>query len=298
MGISLALLAMLCFASNIFIVRAAAARVSVGIGFIVLLSTNVLCISLAYAVQALLRQAPLVWQWGGAAWFVASGIVGIFLGRRMLVDAVMVLGSARASVLHSTSPVFTLAGAWLIIGERLGAYELGLTAFVILGLWITQMPRSGTAAGPQLSLAERRRGLLLGLVAVTGFGLGNAMRGVAMRSWDEAVFGTLIATVAAMICHFASIRDWGRVRDELRLGDRRGLALFAASGLATSCGSMLTTYAMDFMEIAIATLITFTTPLVVFPVSVFLLGNREGLNMRTATGATMVLAGIVALALR
>ena len=72
----------------------------------------------------------------------------------------------------------------------------------------------------------------------------------------------------------------------------------AYSAAASSSGSMLTTYAMDFMEIAIATLISFTTPLLVFPVSVFLLGNREGLNMRTAIGAAMVLLGIVLLALR
>ncbi len=298
MGIAYALAAMLCFAANIFIVRAAATRTSVEIGFIVLLLTNVLCICIAFVVQAALRHTPLLWHWAGAGWFVASGIIGIFMGRRMLVDAVMVLGSARASVLHSTSPVFTLVGAWLIIGERLGPYEIALTAFVIAGLWITQMPRSGAAAVPQLSWPARRRGLLLGLVAVTGFGFGNAMRGVAMRNWDEAIFGTLIATVAAMTCHFVSIRDWGKVRDDLRSGDRRGIALYAASGVASASGSMLTSYAMDFMEIAIATLITFTTPLVVFPVSVFFLGNREGLNWRTATGAAMVLAGIVALAVR
>jgi drug/metabolite transporter (DMT)-like permease len=55
---------------------------------------------------------------------------------------------------------------------------------------------------------------------------------------------------------------------------------------------------MEHMEIAIATLITFTTPLVIFPVSVLFLGNREGLSLRTASGAAMVLTGIVLLAIR
>lgn len=298
MGITLALLAMLCFASNIIIVRAAAARMTVDTGFTVLLVVNVLCISLAYVVQALLRQAPLVLQWRGAAWFAASGIIGIFLGRRMLLDAVIALGAARASVLHSSSPVFTLIGAWLIVGERLGAFELGVMAFVILGLWITQMPGSGQAAGAKPASGVLRRGVLIGLLAVVGFGMGNALRGAAMRSWNEAIFGTLIATVAALTCHLVSIRDWGKIGESLRNGDRRGLALFAASGVATAGGSMLTTYAMDYVEIAIATLITFSTPLVVFPVSVLFLGNREGLSLRTATGAAMVLTGIVLLALR
>lgn len=298
MGITLALLAMVCFASNIFIVRSAAARMTVETGFTVLLTVNVICISLVYAAYALFRGAPLMWQWRGAGWFVASGIVGIFLGRRMLLDAVVALGAARASVLHSSSPVFTLIGAWLLVGERLGPYELGVMAFVILGLWITQMPNSGRVAAAKLTPAAFRRGLTVGLLAVAGFGFGNALRGAALRSWDEAIFGTLIATVAALACHLASIRNWDKVGVALRSGDRRGLALFAACGLATAGGSLLTTFAMDYVEIAIATLITFTTPLLVLPVSVFLLGNRDGLNWRSATGAAMVLSGIVLLALR
>jgi len=41
-----------------------------------------------------------------------------------------------------------------------------------------------------------------------------------------------------------------------------------------------------------------TTPLVIFPVSVFLLKNREELTQRTVLGAALVLAGIALLALR
>jgi len=298
MGITLALLAMLCFASNIIIVRSAAARLSVDLGFIVLLTTNVLCISVVSVVEALLRETPLEWQWRGAAWFVASGIIGIFLGRRMLLDTVVALGAARASVVHSSSPVFTLIGAWLIIDERLGVYELCLMAVVIVGLWITQLSASGPRSAARLSPSALRRGMLVGMLAVAGFGLGNALRGVAMRGWDEAIFGTLIATVSALACHRVSVRDWDKVGVALRSGDRRGMALFVASGVASAAGSMLTTSAMHYIEIAIATLITFTTPLVIFPVTVFLLGNREGLSWRSACGALLVLAGVVLLAVR
>ncbi len=119
-----------------------------------------------------------------------------------------------------------------------------------------------------------------------------------MRTWNEAIFGSLVGTSAALLCQFASVRDWPKTLADLRASDRRGLLLFAGSGVATACGSMLTTYSMGYIEIAIATLITFTSPLVVFPVSVFVFGNREGITLRAAAGAAMVLAGIVLLALR
>jgi drug/metabolite transporter (DMT)-like permease len=45
-------------------------------------------------------------------------------------------------------------------------------------------------------------------------------------------------------------------------------------------------------------LVVHTTPLVIFPVSVFLLKNREELTARTLSGAALVLLGIGLLAAR
>jgi len=143
MGITLALLAMLCFAANIFLVRGAMARMSIEWGFLVMLAVNVLFTAVAWALELHLRGTQFAFQWKGAAWFALSGVVGIFFGRRMLLDTIRTLGPARTSVLHSSSPVVTLIAAWVLVGERLGAYELALMALVIVGLWTTQAPARG-----------------------------------------------------------------------------------------------------------------------------------------------------------
>lgn len=298
MGITLALLAMLCFAANILLLRGAMARMAVETGFLVMLTVNVAFTAIVWSAELALRGAPFVFQWKGAGWFLLSGVVGIYFGRRMLIDTIRTLGPARTSVLHSSSPVFTLLGAWVLVGERLGAYELALMLLVILGLWVTQAPGRGGLGEHRPSPAALRRGAILGLLLIAAFGIGNAFRGMAIRTWHEAVFGSLFATSAAALCQAASIRSWPKISADLAQGDRRGIALFAASGIATACGSMLTTFAMGYVEIAIAALITFTTPIAIFPVSVFVFGNREGLSLRTAAGAAMVLAGIALLALR
>lgn len=298
MGITLALLAMLCFAANIFILRGAMARMTVESGFLVMLSVNVVFTAIIWGIELSLRSTSFAFQWEGAAWFLLSGVVGIYLGRRMLIDTIRTLGPARTSVLHSSSPVFTLIGAWMLVGERLGAYELALMLLVIAGLWVTQAPPRGGLGEPRPAADVLRRGAILGLLLVAAFGTGNAFRGMAIRTWHEAIFGSLFATSAAALCQAASIRNWPKVSAEILGGDRRGRALFAASGVATACGSMLTTFAMSYVEIAIAALVTFTTPIAVFPVSVFAFRNREGLNLRTMVGAAMVLAGIALLALR
>ena len=74
--------------------------------------------------------------------------------------------------------------------------------------------------------------------------------------------------------------------------------LYVGCGVFTSLGSIFIALAMTRIEIALAVLVVHTTPLIIFPVSVFLLKNREELTSRTLLGASLVLAGIAFLAIR
>jgi len=294
MGVALALLAMACFAANIILSRYAVARQPVESGFYIVLATNILFPAFIYPFELAARTAPWSWDWKGAGIFALGGIIGTFLGRRFLFDTVQLLGPARASVFHSTSPAFALVGAWLLVGERLGWYEIGLMVVVWIGLWFTQ-PRSGAT---QVNAAQARRGFIAGLLTVAGFGFGNVLRGIATRTWEEIFLGTAIASVAALLSQVLVTRDWARVGAQLRAADRKAIGLYLACGVATSLGSVFISAAMLRMEIALATLVVHTTPLLIFPVSVFILKNREELTGRTLAGAALVLAGIAALLLR
>ncbi|MDA1117805.1 MAG: DMT family transporter [Proteobacteria bacterium] len=295
MGITYALLAMLSFATNIVITRYAVVRLPVEAGFFVVLATNVLFPAALFGVELSVRAAPYAWEWKGAGLFVIGGVIGTFLGRRFLFDTVRLLGPSRASVFHSTAPAFALIGAWLLAGEVLGAYEIALMFVVWTGLWLTQ-PRAGSLQS--LAPEVLRRGFAAGLLTVAGFGFGNVLRGLAMREWNEAALGTVVASLAALACQFAVTRNWARVGAQLRGADRTAILLYAGCGVFTSLGSIFIALAMTRIEIALAVLVVHTTPLVIFPVSVFLLKNREELTPRTLLGASLVLAGIAFLAIR
>ena len=296
MGIALALAAMLGFAANILLTRYAVARMPVEAGFFVVLATNAIFPAALSGIEFAVRTAPFAWDWKGMGLFAVAGVVGTFLGRRLLFDTVRLLGPSRASVFHSSAPAFALLGAWLLADERLGAYELALVAVVWIGLWFTQ-PRAG-AGDRALAPEVWRKGMIAGVLTVAGFGFGNVLRGLAMREWSEALIGTLLATLAALACQVLATRNWARISAQLRAADRTAIALYVGCGIATSLGSIFVTLAMTHIEIALAVLVVHTTPLVIFPVSVFVLGSREELVPRTLFGAAMVLAGIALLAIR
>jgi drug/metabolite transporter, DME family len=298
MGIAFALLSMLCFAGNIFITRAAMSRMGVNIGFPVVLAVNVAFAALVFGIERLLTHAPFLFHWKAAGWFALSGVVGIYLGRRMLFDAVHILGPARASVLHTASPVVTLIAAWFLVGEYLGLYEFLLMALVMAGLLATQLPSARISPALVGDRAAFRQAMVLSSLTVVGFGLGNALRGVAIRDWNEAALGAVLGSSAALLCQFAFESRIRAVIEGLRQGDRRAIGLYAMSGIATVSGTMFSAMSMHRIEIAIATVVTYTTPLVVFPVSAFWYKNREGLSLRTVTGAAMVFLAIVLLAFR
>ena len=295
MGITYALLAMLCFATNIMITRYAVARLPVEAGFFIVLATNVLFPAAIFAAELAVRAAPYAWDWKGAGLFAIGGVIGTFLGRRFLFDAVRILGPSRASVFHSTAPAFALVAAWLLADEVLGAYEIALMAVVWFGLWLTQ-PRAGSLQA--LSPEMLRKGMVVGLLTVAGFGFGNVLRGLAMRVWDEAALGTVVASLAALACQFVVTRNWPGIVAQLRGTDRKAVLLYTGCGVFTSLGSIFISLAMTKIEIALAVLVVHTTPIVIFPVSVWLLKNREALNARTVSGAALVLAGIAFLAWR
>ena len=298
MGISFSLLSMLGFAANILLTRYAMVRLSVEVGFLVALTTNILFPAILFAFEWMARTAPFAWDWKGAALFALGGFIGTFLGRRLLFDAVHLLGPSRASVFHSTAPAFALVGAWLLADEQLGLHEIGLMALVWLGLWLTQ-PRAGFAAGAgRLTPANLRRGMLVGVLTVAGFGFGSVLRGLAMHGWNEAILGTLLASLTALACQIAVTRNWGKIAAQMRAADRTALWLYVGCGVTTSLGAIFMSLAMNHIEIALSVLVVHTTPLVIFPVSVFILKNREELTPRTLLGALMVLSGIALLALR
>lgn len=298
MGLAFAIAAMVSFAANILFTRYALQRMPLESGFLIVLGTNVVFPAVLFGLEVGGRETAFAWDWKGAWLFTLSGVIGTFLGRRMLFDTVRLLGPARASIFHSTAPAFAFLGAWIFVGERLGLYEIALVALVWVGLWLTQ-PRTGSQTGDVRLTAELlRKGMVFGVLAVAGFGFGNVIRAMAVRHWHEAVLGTVIASAAAFVLQVAVTRQWSAIVTQFRTAQRGAIALYAACGVATSFGTIFITLAMARIEIGLATLVMHTTPVVIFPISVFVLKHREELTGRTLAGTGLVLAGISALAMR
>ena len=307
MGELLAVAALSMFASNIVVSKIGAGRIALNAGYLIAVSVNVLASALLLAIDLAVRHRVPTWDATGVLLFMGAGLFATYLGRWFILESIARLGPAKASAFQVSSPLFTAAIAWVALGERIGAVAVLGIVTAIAGLLLVSLPGGARTrnAAPAPAAARphtswRRwlgSGLVLGVGSSAAYAVGNVFRGAAIRQWNELALGVLIGALTGLALQLALGKGQREVVRSLSTADRRGVQLFVASGVLTIGGQLLTVAAMAFTPVAVVSLITLCTPLVVFPASYFLLGNEEGIGWRTVAGGVLTLVGIAAVVL-
>lgn len=300
--------ALVMFSSNIILTKVASAQMSVDLGFLISVTVNVLFASLLVATQLALRQAPLQLDTSALLLFFLAGFFSTYLGRWFLYDSVVKLGPSRASAFQTSNPAFTALIAWFFLGERLGAMDIVAMATVLAGLYLTsrRSPEPGVKAtvqplaqdGPHNLPGHRRTflrpnlGVLLALSGALAYAVSNVLRGMAIEEWNEPLVGALAGALAGLISYVAVGSGARRFLNSSGNLDRKGVYLYAISGVLTICAQACMIAAMRYLPVSIATVITLSTPILVIPAGYFLLKNREGINLWTVLGSVAVLTGV------
>lgn len=292
MGDALALVALVLFAVNAFVVRAAGRRLEQGLGFLVSLVTNIVAGAVLLTGQLLLRSEPLRIDWSAFGMFLLAGVFSAYLGRRGYFASVATLGPSRASAIQAANPMFTMLFAWVLIGQALGRADVAAIVVIVAGVHLTNRPGRRTTPGP------RRLALLApALVATASYGLGNVLRGAAVQDWSEPIAGGLLGAIAGTVAYLAlHISPRGFV-DRVRRADRRGVAWWTLTGVLTIGGQMSVIGAAAHLDVAVAVAISSALPMIVIPVSLVVLRIREAVTVTTMLGAALITGGVAWLVL-
>ncbi|SFK78674.1 Uncharacterized membrane protein [Paenibacillus sp. 1_12] len=321
MGELLAIGALLLFSLNVIITKVASSRLDLNTGFLISISMNVLFAGLIFLGQ---------WVWNGYAMefhglgffmFMLSGLFASYLGRYLYFDSIAKLGPAKASTFMISNPLFTVLISWLFLHEQLHALELAAMLIVLVGLFIVSYKPAqagqplkaqaasgadGTSVNSNKLLGQPAKnrwsgfiqpGVWLALMGSISYALGNITRGTAIHDWNEPVLGGFVGALTGLLLQLLLNKTTRTFLTDLRSADRKGVWLYAISGVLTISAQIGHMAAMHYIPISVATLITNSQPLLVIPLSYFLLKNQEGINLRTITGSLLVLLGIAAIIL-
>jgi drug/metabolite transporter (DMT)-like permease len=226
--------------------------------------------------------------------FLAAGLLTAGVGRWTLWAAIERIGASRAASYRVTSPIVTVALAYLLIGERVSFEALLGGAVIVLGLWLLTRETSGaTAARPPKGQTARGLaiGIALGLASSVAFGSGQVFRKIGLGYTSLPLLGSLVGTVAALsLFVLSSVRNesWRELLDPARLRTAWPLLL---SGLLTAAAQFSIFYSYERARVSTASVLGATEPVWTFLVGSLLMRRQEAPTWRLALSIIVICGG-------
>ena len=258
-----------------------------------------LAVFLVGAMHWLLYGRPFPQDLNGyrAAWLAASAIVGLALGDTLLFQSYVLLGTRLGVLLLSLAPVFSATFAWLFLGERLTATEVGGGAIALAGVaWVT-LEKNRTAGSGALAVGVPDRRFLLGLLCGLGSAACQAGNLVLAKPALAGGFPSLSATMVRMTT--GALVMWvfslfgGQAAATLQsLRKDHGALLFILGGafVGPFLGVWLSMTAIQSASVGIASTLMALTPVLALPVvhRVF----HDTVTPRALLGTLVTMAGV------
>jgi drug/metabolite transporter (DMT)-like permease len=228
------------------------------------------------------------------AWLAVSGLIGLTLGDLCYFGSLVLLGPRLTTLLAALAPPITAVVAVPFLDERLGAraligmiLTLGGVAWVVLERPVVEAPRG-----------HRARGVILGLLAAVGQGVGLVL---AKRGMGHAI-DPLPANIIRMAA--ATLGIWIIALLTGRLDSPRGVwtnrtarwSAFGATLLGPTFGVWLSLVAARHTKTGIAATLMATVPVLILPLVIIF--HKEKVSLRAAFGAVLVVAGVAVIFLR
>ena len=229
-------------------------------------------------------------------WMGLSGIVGLGIGDSGLFAAYLTIGPRRSLLLMALAPIFAAVGAYLVLGETIP--ELAIVGIIItlIGVVMVILESEERSGEPLISSGRRASGVMFGLVAAGGQGVGlvlakkgidlipgvtlNPVSATLMRLFLGALFIWVVVLVLGRMPEvLRAARDMAAIRDTA-----------AASLVGPYLGIIFSMVAVTLTETGVAQTLLSLMPVMIIPVVWILYGQRT--SWRGIMGAVVAVLGV------
>jgi drug/metabolite transporter (DMT)-like permease len=227
----------------------------------------------------------------GALAFAAAGVLGSLLGRVCYFVGIVRLGASRAEPLKSLLPLVAVAGAVVVLGERLTLPLLAGTGLLVAGAVVVASDARQSAVSP----TGRRLWIAVAfpLAAAVLYGIDPVLTKLGLASGGSALVGVAVR-VGVSAATFGCYLAWQAHRGERVVPDGVDRRLYAVA--AANTVYLVAFYAaLSLAPVAIVAPIVGASPLFVVVGALLFLQDRERVSARLTLGALLVVAGVVAI---
>jgi len=262
--------------------------------------TNLIRIAIAVLALALTRfmvygsPLPLHVDRSAVWWLGASGVVGLAIGDGALFSCLVILGPRLATLLLSLAPPITALLAWITLGETLNPLAwLGIVLTIAGIFWVVSEKESEWKVR-----GSRIQGILLGLVAALGQGVGIILAKFGLQNEIDALSATLLRMVpaAAVLWLWAMLTGAAGAAASSMRDRKAGLATLGGAVFGPYIGVWLALVAVKYTEAGVAATLLATVPILIIPMVMII--HRSRPSIRAVTGTLIAVAGVSLLFLR
>jgi drug/metabolite transporter (DMT)-like permease len=221
--------------------------------------------------------------------FIATGIVGAYLGRTLFVKSVAQIGASRAQSLNNSSPLITVLLAALLLGETLSPAVLGGVLLIIAGVFfVTTTDAQGEDSGAARTLT------LTSIMATLCYGIVPVLKKFGTDLGGPPVLGALVmhATGLALLLTLGRLLKIELKWHKLPLSS---FLCFVGAGVLQGIGSILTLKALLYAPASVVAPIWNTQPIISFILTKVLLHGIEVVTLRDGVAAALVVMGVLVL---
>jgi drug/metabolite transporter (DMT)-like permease len=231
-------------------------------------------------------------------WLGISGIVGLAIGDLFLFQAYISIGPRLGLLFLSLSPAVASILAWFFLDEVL---SLGKVLGIILTLagiaWVVL--ESNTKERTNISKQTRSKynfsfqGIMAGVFAATGQAGGIVLAKIGLKGNFSPLSGNVIRMTAAFLALWLVTIFQGEVINTIqRANDQKSGLLYLLVGaiLGPLIGVSLSLFAIQNIDIGIASTLMALPPIFLLPVGFFL--YKEHISWKAVLGTFVAIAGV------
>jgi drug/metabolite transporter (DMT)-like permease len=225
-------------------------------------------------------------------WFSLSGFVGLVLGDIFLFQSFVLVGPRIAMLMMSLAPIFAALQAWAFLGEALESGQiLGIFLTVAGILWVVM-----DGKGKNRNTRDYKRGIIFGLSAAIGQASGLVIAKKGFGGEFSPISANLIRMLSAMVILWVITFFQGHIKSTLktlRTNKKGTLFAFAGAFFGPFMGVTLSLFAIQRVEVGVASTLTSLPPVFLLPISYFVFKEKFGWG--SIAGTLLAMGGVALL---
>jgi drug/metabolite transporter (DMT)-like permease len=230
-------------------------------------------------------------------WLALSGIVGFVIGDYCLFKAYIITGARVAMLMMTLAPVVAAVFARFLLNEVMGTLNLLAMAVTLSGIALVIFTRTektdDSAKGSKRSFSMNYplSGILFGLAAAAGQGIGLVLSKYGMGSYDSFSASQIrvIAGFLGFAVLFSLSGRWKELPASIR--DRKSMRwLVVGSIFGPFLGVSFSLMAVQNTHAGVAQTIMSLVPVLIIPPAVLI--SKEKVTLREVIGAVIAVSGV------